>query len=129
MHYLRLISSMFAVGIIIWLASQSAAADDTESAPDNSKRNTRDSDASRVTADEQAGDVDAISTTRKIRAAIIADKGLSTYAHNVKIITIGNEVVLRGPVQSAEEKRRVESIASASSSGVRVRSELEILKR
>jgi len=34
---------------------------------------------------------------------------LSTYAHNVKIITLNGKVTLKGPVQSDEEKQRIES--------------------
>lgn len=41
-------------------------------------------------------------TTAKIRKAITADKTLSTYAHNVKIITLNGTVTLKGPVTSDE---------------------------
>ena len=39
-------------------------------------------------------------TTAQVRKAIIADKDLSTYAHNVKIITKDGTVTLKGPVKS-----------------------------
>jgi osmotically-inducible protein OsmY len=45
--------------------------------------------------------------TKKIRAAIVADKSLSTYAHNIKILAQGGKVTLRGPVRSDEEKSTV----------------------
>jgi BON domain len=38
----------------------------------------------------------------------IADKGLSSYAHNVKVITRDGKVTLRGPVRSSGEKKTVE---------------------
>ena len=41
------------------------------------------------------------------------DKSLSTYAHNVKIITQNGMVTLKGPVHSAEEKQAIESKATA----------------
>jgi hypothetical protein len=41
---------------------------------------------------------------RLIRAAIHKDKSLSTYAHNVKIITQGGKVTLKGPIHSEAEK-------------------------
>jgi len=41
----------------------------------------------------------------------LADKGLSTYAHNVKIIASNGTVTLREPVRSEDEKAVVESKA------------------
>jgi hyperosmotically inducible periplasmic protein len=79
--------------------------------PDNTKVNTRDRAKGAVTADQQkenAGDRDL---TQKIRRAVMADKALSTYAHNVKIVSQGGQVTLKGPVRSEEEKRSVEAKA------------------
>lgn len=45
-----------------------------------------------------------VETTRKIRSSIVDDKTLSTYAHNVKIVTLNGKVTLRGPVKNLEEK-------------------------
>ena len=39
------------------------------------------------------------------------DKTLSTYAHNVKVVTQDGNVTLKGPVRSAEEKQNVEAKA------------------
>jgi hyperosmotically inducible protein len=79
--------------------------------PDNTKVNTRDRAKGAVTADQQkenAGDRDL---TQKIRRAVMADKSLSTYAHNVKIVAQGGQVTLKGPVRTAEEKQSVEAKA------------------
>jgi osmotically-inducible protein OsmY len=46
-------------------------------------------------------------TAAKIRKAIVADKTLSTYGHNVKIITLNGMVTLKGPVSSESEKQKV----------------------
>ena len=73
--------------------------------PDNSKANKH----HKTTADDQANDSSDRATTAKVRKAIVADKSLSTYAHNVKIITVNGKVTLKGPVQSDEEKQRIES--------------------
>ena len=48
-----------------------------------------------------------------IRKAVVDDDTLSTYAHNVKIITRDGRVTLRGPVRSAAEKEAVAGIAEA----------------
>jgi hyperosmotically inducible periplasmic protein len=45
--------------------------------------------------------------TAKIRKSIMADKSLSTYAHNVKIISQNGVVTLKGPVHSDDEKKAV----------------------
>ena len=79
--------------------------------PDNTKVNTRDRAKGAVTADQQkenAGDRDL---TQKIRRAVMADKSLSRYAHNVKIVAQGGQVTLKGPVRTPEEKQSVEAKA------------------
>jgi len=40
------------------------------------------------------------------------DKSLSTYAHNVKIISQNGKVTLKGPVRSEEEKNTIEKVAT-----------------
>jgi hyperosmotically inducible periplasmic protein len=77
-------------------------------APDNSIQNKN----TGQTADNQANAKGDRQTTAKIRKAIVGDKDLSTYAHNVKIITVNGEVTLKGPVQTDEEKQKVASLAS-----------------
>jgi hyperosmotically inducible protein len=65
-------------------------------------------------------------TTAKIRKAITADKTLSTYAHNVKIITLNGAVTLKGPVKSDEEKQKVASMAANIVSANKVTDELTV---
>jgi hyperosmotically inducible periplasmic protein len=45
--------------------------------------------------------------TQKIRKSVMADKSLSTYAHNVKIISQDGMVTLKGPVRSDDEKKTI----------------------
>jgi osmotically-inducible protein OsmY len=47
------------------------------------------------------------SLTAKIRSSIMADKSLSTYAQNVKIISQDGTVTLKGPVRSDEEVKSI----------------------
>ncbi len=51
--------------------------------------------------------------TRNIRRSIMADKSLSTYAHNIKIISQNGSVTLKGPVKSDDEKKSVVAKAVA----------------
>ena len=61
-----------------------------------------------ATADQQEKDRSDRNLTDQIRKAIIADKSLSTDAHNVKVITRDGQVTLKGWVRSENEKRAIE---------------------
>src|SRR5436190_9561096 len=63
----------------------------SSSAPDNSAHNKNHS----TTADQQKEGGSDREITQKIRQAVMADKSLSTYAHNVKIITQNGSVTLK----------------------------------
>jgi hyperosmotically inducible protein len=78
---------------------------------DNTKVNTRDRAKGAVTADQQKDNASDRDLTQKIRQALMQDKTLSTYAHNVKVIAQGGQVALKGPVRSTKEKQSVEAKA------------------
>jgi len=67
-----------------------------------------------------------VPSPKKIRKAIHEDGSLSTYAHNVKIITQDGKVTLRGPVRSEEEKSNIEAKAAAVAGQTNVTNQLEI---
>jgi osmotically-inducible protein OsmY len=48
---------------------------------------------------------------KRVRQSIIADKSLSTEAHNLKVISRNGVVTLKGPVHSEDEKKAVMSKA------------------
>ncbi len=81
----------------------------SNAAPDNSVQNKDHN----YTADQQSNHRSDVQITRDIRRAIVKDKSLSTYAHNVKIITRDGSVTLKGPVASEDEKQSVGSKAEA----------------
>ncbi|MBV9770018.1 MAG: BON domain-containing protein [Bryobacterales bacterium] len=87
--------------------SVALAAQDSTAQPDNSKVNKRDRNADQPTADQQKSDRSDRQLTRNIRKSIMADKSLSTYAHNIKIISQNGNVTIKGPVKSEEEKSAV----------------------
>ncbi len=82
----------------------------TPAAPDNSKTNKAHNQS--LTADQQKENPTDRELTAKIRRAVIADKSLSTYAHNIKIIVTGGAATLKGPVHSEDEKRTVATKAA-----------------
>jgi osmotically-inducible protein OsmY len=68
--------------------------------------------SSAPTADQAKNNVNDRDIMQKIRQGVMADKSLSTYAHNVKIISQNGKVTLKGPVRSDDEKQAVEKIAT-----------------
>jgi hyperosmotically inducible protein len=80
--------------------------------PDNTQVNKRDRAAAAPTADQQTNAKTDVAITRDIRRAIVNDKSLSTYAHNVKVITQHGDVTLKGPVLTDDEKKIVEAKAT-----------------
>ena len=99
-----------------------------QEAADNTKANAADRNKDAKTPLDQSNDQDAIEVTAGIRRAVVEDSSLSTSAHNIKIVTNGNVVTLRGPVASADEKKRVESLAVKAATGKQVRNELSIAR-
>ena len=81
----------------------------TQAAPDNSANNKVQNQS--ATADQQKEKTSDRQVTAKIRRAVMADKSLSTYGHNVKIIVVGGAVTLKGPVRSEAEKQSIANAA------------------
>lgn len=79
---------------------------------DNTKVNTRDREKGAVTADQQKQNKADMALTQSIRKAVMKDKSLSTYAHNVKIISQDGQVTLKGPVRSEAEKKTIADAAT-----------------
>src|SRR5260370_9007352 len=92
-------------------------------APDNTKKNK---DQTSPTADQQKMNASDREITQKIRKAINEDKSLSTYAHNIKIITQDGKVTLRGPVRSEDEKNNLQAKAVAVPGTKKLTNQLEI---
>ena len=113
------LSALLAVGTVV-------VAQDTSPAPDNTKTNERDRDSSQPTADQQKENRPDRDITRDIRRAIMQDKSLSSYAHNVKIISQNGAVTLKGPVRSEEEKSAIEAKAAEIVGKDKLTSQLEV---
>jgi osmotically-inducible protein OsmY len=98
----------------------------TPPAPDNTGVNQRDRNPNEPTADRQQKNRSDLEITQQIRRSIVADKSFSTDAHNVKVITQGGQVTLKGPVRSDEEKRAIEAKAAEVAGEGKVTSELTV---
>ena len=89
------------------LLSLVAGAAGAQTAPDNTKVNKKDRAEGAITADQQKENAPDRELAAKIRKAIVDDKELSTYAHNVKVVVMDGKVTLKGPVRSETEKTSV----------------------
>ena len=100
----------------------------TEMQPaDNTKINQRYREKAQPTADQQKENKSDRELARQVRRALVEDKSLSTYAHNVKVIARDGSVTLKGPVRSIEEKQAVEAKAAEAAGGAeKVKSEIAV---
>jgi osmotically-inducible protein OsmY len=116
-----------ALALALSLIPLSGVPAQAQSRPDNTKVNQRDRNPGAVTADQQKETPADRNLTAKIRKALTSDKTLSTYAHNVKIISQGGTVTLKGPVRSeAEVKTIVAKATELAGSSSKVVNELSV---
>jgi osmotically-inducible protein OsmY len=106
----------------LWLSLATAVPIAASQQADNTKVNK----TGQLSAETQKNDKHDLAITRDIRRAIVADKNLSTYAHNVKVITANGEVTLKGPVRSEDERKAVEAKAVEVAGQGRVANELTV---
>ena len=99
---------------------------DNTQQPDNTRTNKRDRDKNSPTADRQKMNPTDRDLARRIRASIMDDKSLSTYAHNVKILAQDGKVTLKGPVRSEDEKNAIAAKATEIAGSGNVTDELEV---
>jgi hyperosmotically inducible protein len=102
-----------ALAVSLLAAPAMTVAAQDQAKPDNTKINKRDAHSTEPTADNQKDNTSDREVSRKIRRAVVQDKALSTYAHNIKIIAQHGKVTLKGPVHSEDEKRAIEEKAVA----------------
>jgi len=126
---------MFALFAVVLCCSGLSAAED-ETAPateevievkaDDTARNTRERVEGEKTPVNQNENKADLEITRKIRATIVDDKSLSTYAHNIKIMTQDGVVTMKGPVRTVDEKAAVEAVANEVAGKGNVKSQIEV---
>ena len=125
------ISQTFAIALALafspWTVPGRAQSTEGQTKPDNSKVNKRDRNPGEATADQQKNNKSDRETTKQIRKAIMDDKSLSTYAHNVKVISQHGTVTLKGPVRSEEEKKSIEDKANAVAGASNVKNEITVV--
>jgi hyperosmotically inducible periplasmic protein len=117
-------SLTIALGLVA--AMPALPAQDSATKPDNTKVNKQDRDKTEATADRQAMNKSDRDLTKEIRQAVVADKSLSTYAHNVKIVARNGMVTLKGPVHSEDEKKAIVAKATEVAGANNVKDEITV---
>jgi hyperosmotically inducible periplasmic protein len=114
------------LGLVLGGGGFAFAQEKTAPAPDNTKVNKRDRNKAEPTADRTKDNVNDRDIMAKIRRSIMDDKSLSTYAHNVKIVSKEGKVTLKGPVRSEDEKKSVAAKATEVAGAGNVTDELTV---
>ena len=123
-----LILSLSAFGLV-W-AQQDQPATGSQAPADNTKVNQRDRNQNEPTADQQKENSSDRALAQQVRRALVKDKSLSTYAHNIKVIAQDGVVTLKGPVHSEQEKQAIETKAAEVAGGAdKIKSQIDIANK
>ena len=93
---------------------------------DNTKRNSAEQNKNTDTADKQSDSKEDLALVQKIRQEVEKESSLSMNAKNVKIIVRDGKVMLRGPVDSEQEKVTIAAKASEIAGKEKVDNQLEV---
>ncbi len=126
--------SLVAAALSLSLASLGACTDRSGDSPrpaskpaaDNTAVNERDRNEPTVTPTDQQENETDLRISQSIRQAVVNDDSLSFNAKNIKIVTSGAVVTLRGPVKSEEEKQAIEAKARQVAGVTRVDNQIQI---
>jgi hypothetical protein len=93
---------------------------------DNTGINERDKGGATMLPTDQSENPMDRDITAGVRKQVVGDENLSMQAKNVKIITTGQVVTLRGPVKSEAEKKAIGEYAARAPNVKRVDNQLEV---
>jgi osmotically-inducible protein OsmY len=132
----RKLTALLAIPVLVFVAQGVSAqaypssTNDPATAPDNTKTNRQTSSSTagsdHPSADNQKEDASDLQLTKRIRQSVMADKSLSTYGHNVKIVAVGGTVTLNGVVRSDEEKAAIATKAEKIAGKTHVVNDLKV---
>jgi hyperosmotically inducible periplasmic protein len=114
---LKISTRMFVLGSVLYtipVVSYSQAMSPNNGSPQQATEpdNTRQNKQNMPTADQQGNNTSDLDMAKNVRRALMQDKSLSTYAHNVKVIAQNGKVTLKGPVKSEDEKQAIAAKAA-----------------
>lgn len=96
-------------------------------APDNTGRNRDYRSDEILTPFDQSSDRGDIDITVAVRKGVLRHSGVSIYGRNVKIITRGGIVTLRGPVANVDERAWITELARGVSGVLRVDDQITVM--
>jgi len=124
---LRFLTLIFCLGAMGLVWAQQEPATSGQQPADNTKINQRDRNQNEPTADQQKENGSDRVLAQQVRRALVKDKALSTYAHNIKVIAQGGVVTLKGPVHSEQEKQAIEAKAAEAAGGPdKIKNEIDV---
>lgn len=127
LRFLTLIICTSAMGMV-W--AQQEPATSGQQPADNTKINQRDRNQNEPTADQQKENGSDRVLAQQVRRALVKDKSLSSYAHNIKVIAQNGVVTLKGPVHSEQEKQAIEAKAAEAVGGPdKIKSEIDVINK
>ena len=119
------VATALVVAIPLAWGQDSTAGHSSAQPPDNTRENKMETNRT-VTADSQKENAGDRQVIQRIRRSVVADKSLSMYAHNVKIVSLNGQVTLNGVVHSDQEKTTVEQKAVAVAGQGHVTNEIKV---
>ena len=117
-------ASLILAGVTIM--NLTALAADQKVDANNTATNERDRSGETKTSGDQSNTSADLQITQAIRRGLMKDEGLSSDAKNIKIITVNGQVTLRGPVNNAEEKTKIEQLAKSAAGGAQIVDQLDV---
>ena len=117
--------TLLAIAYLSALTISTLVADDKK-APDNTATNQRDRSGETQTSGDQSNSSADLKITQAVRQALMKDSELSMTAKNIKVITTNGQVTLRGPVKTAQEKTKINQLASSAAGGARIDNQLDV---
>lgn len=121
-----LIAAALSAAVALNMGQAYADQENTGTKADNTKTNKEMRNKQEVSADQQGNSEADRKMTQEIRRAIVKDKSLSSYGHNVKVITKDGKVTLKGPVRSAKEKQEIGRLAAKAAGKAKITNDLEV---
>jgi osmotically-inducible protein OsmY len=103
-----------------------ALAADQKVDANNTATNQRDRSGETKTSGDQSNTSADLQITQAIRRGLMKDDNLSSDAKNIKVITANGQVTLRGPVNNAREKTKVEQIAKSAAGDAQIVDQLDV---
>jgi len=110
----------------VTIMNLTALAADQKVDANNTATNQRDRSGETNTSGDQSNTSADLQITQAIRRGLMKDDNLSSDAKNIKVITANGQVTLRGPVNNAREKTKVEQIAKSAAGDAQIVDQLDV---